>query len=150
MPAIPQRALSGRARQIVIRANTSSRNVITGLQATDNHTLLKYGEVVRNSESDKTTKSCTSFDLDSTDPEETAASDDIEVQEKRTTFGLLEPPPIEHKPAGRWSDPFTLAWRGSGEAEGGGTRWKSAPSWVESQNGRLDPTLIEEEVKDYI
>lgn len=45
---------------------------------------------------------------------------------------------LEHKPGGRWSDPFTVGWRGSGEASEGGTRWKSAISWVKDQTGRLD------------
>lgn len=52
---------------------------------------------------------------------------------------------LEHKPGGRWSDPFTVAWRGSGEADDGGNRWKSALSWVKDQNGRLeDPDTSKE------
>lgn len=45
---------------------------------------------------------------------------------------------LEHNPGGRWSDPFTVARRGSGEASEGGTRWKSALSWVKDQRGRLN------------
>lgn len=52
--------------------------------------------------------------------------------EKQKTL-LLEP-----KPGGRWSDPFTVAWRGSLEADGDGTRWKNARSWVKEQHGRLE------------
>lgn len=51
---------------------------------------------------------------------------------------------LERKAGGRWSDPFTVAWRGSLEAEGGGTRWKSARSWVKEQNGRLKNPDVEE------
>jgi len=45
---------------------------------------------------------------------------------------------LEHNPVGRWSDPFTIAWRGGWEADEGGTRWKNTLIWMKEQRGRLD------------
>jgi hypothetical protein len=58
--------------------------------------------------------------------------DEQGIAEKKKTLLL------EHKPGGRWSDPFTEAWRGSGEVREGVTRWRSALIWVRDQNGRLE------------
>lgn len=59
------------------------------------------------------------------------AKDENGKSEKKTLL-------LEHKPGGRWSDPFTVAQRASGEAIESGTRWKSALSWVKDQSGRLN------------
>ena len=59
------------------------------------------------------------------------AKDENGKSEKKTLL-------LEHKPGGRWSDPFTVARRASGEAIESGTRWKSALSWVKDQSGRLN------------
>jgi hypothetical protein len=53
---------------------------------------------------------------------------------------------LEHKPGGRWSDPFTVAWRGSGEADEGGTRWKNPRSWAMDQNARLNDSELKKAV----
>ena len=140
MPAIPQRAHSGRAREIMIRPSNSSHKVNKSIQSTRIFTPALYGGVVNieppESSSKSETESTSGFYAGPTDSDD-AATDAMKARENRTTFGLLKPPQPGHQPAGRWSDPFTLAWRGSGEADGGGTRWKTAKSWVESQNGRL-------------
>lgn len=136
MPAIPQHAYSGRAQQVLIRASSSSRRQSTRIQTTDIFLPARPSGSPENRsylETDSTTELYVA-----TSEFRDAVADSVQSKEKRSTFGKVqyEEEHRDHKPAGRWSDPFTLAWRGSQEAEAS-TRWKSAQSGTESQNGRL-------------
>lgn len=118
----PLPSISLKAKEVII----SARKPVPKVQTTDLFIEEKPAEILPGEWPDMLNKDLPPLAFDMV-----GRGEDGKAEKTKTLL-------LEHKPGGRWSDPFTVAWRGSGEADEGGTRWKSALSWVKDQNGRLD------------